>query len=68
MRLSARTATPDRGVKRHGLTVLAGSRCAAALGECGIMTSPFGWRLLTTASYHGKIAQVIADVITAFAR
>ena len=26
----ARTATPDRGVKRHGLTVLAGSRCAAA--------------------------------------
>ena len=67
-RLDASTATPDRGVKRKGLTVLASSRCAAALVECGFMTSPSERHLLTTATYQRKIAQAIADGITASAR
>ena len=67
-RLDARTATPDRGVKRKGLTVLARSRCAAALVECGFMTSPSERRLLVTAAYQKRIAQAIADGITASVR
>ena len=67
-RLDARTTTPNRGIKRRGLTVLANSRGAAALVECGFMTSPSERRLLTTAAYQRKIAQAIAEGIIASAR
>lgn len=67
-RLDARTSTPNRGVKRKGFTVLSSSRCAAALVECGFMTSPAERRLLATAAYQKRIAQAIADGITASVR
>lgn len=67
-RLDACTSTPNRGIKRKGLTVLANSRCAAALVECGFMTSPPERGLLTTAAYQRRIAVAIADGITASVR
>lgn len=67
-RLDSRTSTPNRGIKRRGLTVLANTRGAAALVECGFMTSPSERRLLATASYQQRIAQAIADGITASIR
>ncbi len=67
-RLDARTSTPNRGVKRKGLTVLTNTRGAAALVECGFLTSPSERRLLTTAAYQKRLAQAIADGITASIR
>jgi N-acetylmuramoyl-L-alanine amidase len=59
---------PNRGVKRRGLTVLSNTRGAAALVECGFMSSPSERRLLSSASYQQKLAQAIADGITASLR
>ena len=67
-RLDSRTSTPNRGVKRRGLAVLASSRCAAALVECGFMTSPSERGLLATAAYQKRIAAAIADGVTASVR
>lgn len=67
-RLDSRTSTPNRGIKRRGLMVLTKTRGAAALVECGFLTSPAERRLLTTASYQKRIAQAIADGITAAIR
>ncbi len=67
-RLDARTSTPNRGIKRKGLCVLTHTRGAAALVECGFMTSPSERRLLASASYQKRIARAIADGITASAR
>jgi N-acetylmuramoyl-L-alanine amidase len=67
-RLDSRTSTPNRGLKRRGLCVLTHARGAAALVECGFLTSGSERRLLTTAAYQQKIAQAIADGITASIR
>lgn len=67
-RLDSRTSTPNRGVKRKGLTVLTNTRGAAALVECGFLTSSSERRLLGTASYQKRVAQAIADGITASIR
>jgi N-acetylmuramoyl-L-alanine amidase len=67
-RLDRSTSTPNRGVKRKGLCVLSQARGAAALVECGFMTSPSERQLLTTAAYQKKLAQAIADGITASIR
>ena len=62
------TLCPNRGLKRRGLTVLSNTRGAAALVECGFMSSPSERRLLSSASYQQKLAQAIADGITASLR
>lgn len=62
------TSCPNRGLKSKGLTVLTHTRGAAALVECGFITSPSERRLLTTASYQQKLARAIADGITASLR
>lgn len=67
-RLDRSTSTPNRGVKRKGLCVLSQARGAAALVECGFMTSPAERQLLTTPGYQKKLAQAIADGITASIR
>lgn len=67
-RLDRRTTAPNRGVKRKGLCVLNQTRSAAALVECGFMTSPAERKLLTTPSYQKKLALAIADGITASIR
>ena len=67
-RIDRCTSCPNRGVKRRGLTVLSNTRGAAALVECGFMTSPSERRLLSSASYQQKLAQAIADGITASLR
>lgn len=67
-RLDNRTSTPNRGVKRKGLCVLSNTRGAAALVECGFMTSRSERMLLTTAAYQQRIARAIADGITASIR
>jgi N-acetylmuramoyl-L-alanine amidase len=67
-RIDRCTLCPNRGVKRRGLTVLSNTRGAAALVECGFMSSPSERRLLSSASYQQKLAQAIADGITASLR
>lgn len=67
-RLDHRTSTPNRGVKRKGLSVLLNTRGAAALVECGFMTSRSERMLLATAAYQQRIARAIADGITASIR
>lgn len=67
-RLDARTSCPDRGVKRRGFTVLANTRGAAALVECGFVSCPSERRKLTSASYQRRIAKAIADGIVASLR
>jgi N-acetylmuramoyl-L-alanine amidase len=67
-RLDQRTTTPSRGVKFAGYSVLRKTSCAAALVECGFLTSPSERRLLTTGIYQDKIARAIADGIVAALR
>ena len=67
-RLDARTVTPDRGLKFADYSVLRKTNGAAALVECGFLTSPSERRLLTTPEYQERLARAIADGITAALR
>jgi N-acetylmuramoyl-L-alanine amidase len=61
--LDLKTSTPNRGVKFSGFTVLRKTSGAAALVECGFLSSPGERRLLTTGPYQERIARAIADGI-----
>lgn len=67
-RLGYRTSCPDRGVKRRSYSVLTRTRGAAALVECGFITSASERRKLVTASYQKVLARAIADGIVASIR
>lgn len=67
-RLDSSTTCPNRGVKRKSYSVLTNTRGAAALVECGFMTSASERHLLGTASYQRRIAQAIAEGIIASIR
>lgn len=62
-RLGTRTATPNRGLKQAGYSVLRKTSCPAALVECGFLSSPAERRLLTTVKYQDRVARAIADGI-----
>ena len=66
--LDSSTSTPNRGLKLKAFCVLKHTRCAAALVECGFLTSPSERNLLTTAAYQKKLALAIADGITSSLR
>lgn len=67
-RLDSCTTCPNRGLKRKSYSVLRNTRGAAALVECGFMTSRSERRLLTTSSYQQKLAAAIADGIVSSIR
>lgn len=67
-RLDGCTTCPNRGLKRKSYSVLRNTRGAAALVECGFMTSRSERRLLTTTSYQQKLAAAIADGIASSIR
>jgi N-acetylmuramoyl-L-alanine amidase len=61
--LDHNTSTPDRGIKRASFAVLRNTSGAAALVECGFLTSPSERRLLATAAYQDRVARSIATGI-----
>lgn len=67
-RVDRATSCPNRGLKRRGFNVLAETRRAAALVECGFMTCPAERRLLASAGYQQRLASAIAAGIIASIR
>jgi N-acetylmuramoyl-L-alanine amidase len=61
--LDSKTTTPNRGLKRASFTVLRQTSGAAALVECGFLTSATERRLLATDIYQERVAAAIAGGI-----
>lgn len=61
--LDSGTGALDRGLKCTRYSVLRNTRCAAALIECGFLSSPAERRLLCSPAYQDRVARAIADGI-----
>jgi len=60
------TAAEDRGVRRARFDVLCNAPCPAALIECGFVSNAHEENLFISAAYRQKIADGIAQGITAY--
>ncbi len=64
-RLPSRLNTTNRGIRRHGYTVLVKTRCPAVLVECGYMSNSNERRRASTLWYQQTAARAIYDGLMA---
>lgn len=65
-RLAPRVGTINRGIRRHGFTVLVGTRCPAVLVECGFISNPGERGRCATRWYQQTAARAIYDGLMAY--
>lgn len=65
-RLAPRVGTINRGIRRHGFTVLVGTRCPAVLVECGFISNPRERGRCATRWYQQTAARAIYDGLMAY--
>ncbi|BCX49690.1 hypothetical protein HAHE_35980 [Haloferula helveola] len=64
-RLPARCQVRNRGIRRHGFTVLVKTRCPAVLVECGFISNSSERRRCSTVWYQQTAARAIYDGLMA---
>ena len=65
-RLAPRLGLVNRGIRRHGYTVLVGTRCPAVLVECGFISNPAERGRCSTRWYQQTAARAIYDGLMAW--
>ena len=66
--LAARTGLVDQGLKRVQFFVLRNVACPAFLAECGCLSDPEDFAVITQSAHWDAVADAIADAVDEFAR